>query len=151
MGKRLSIVLLVFAAVMLSCTLPGGDTPAPAIVASETTAPLVETHTELPFEGIWTDWEGTVLILTADRFYLKFMQGTEMDVATENFAEILDYDLDSGRLHLYMYAVMLNNRSGGFDYPQRYLIYQIAGDRIRIVFTDSTYTDEYQSYELNRY
>jgi hypothetical protein len=151
MSKRLFVVALVFIVTILGCSLPGGDTPQTESAPTAAPTPTRDYTLELPFEGIWTSEDGTVLILTADRFYLKFLQGQENEVVTENLAKILDYDLEAGHLHIYMDAVLLNTRPGGFDYPQRYLMYQIDGDRIRIMFTNEAYTDEYDVYELTRY
>lgn len=149
--KKLSLLAFVLITAMLGCTLPGGGTDQPAPSPTQAPVPTADYSLELPFEGVWTDEAGSVLVLTADRFYFKFMQGVEMDVVTENFAKILDYDLESGHLHIYMDSVLLNNDPGGFDYPQRYLIYSIQGDRLTIMFTDETYSEQYQEYEFTRY
>jgi hypothetical protein len=150
-AKRINLVPFVLALAVLGCSLPGGETEAPSASITEAPIPTADYRLELPFEGIWTNDEGTVLILTANRFYFKFIQGQEGEVVTETFAEILDYDLDAGHLHIYMDSILLNTRPGGFDYPQRYLIYQIDGDTLRIAFCDETYSDRYEEYELTRY
>lgn len=151
MKIRMSVVLMVVVLTAFGCSLPGGDVSPTESAQVEVPTPTLDYGLELPFEGIWTSDDGTVLILTADRFYLKFLQGQEMEIVTENLAKILDYDIEAGHLHIYMDAVLIDTRPGGFDYPQRYLRYQIEGDRLRIMFTDETYSDEYEVYELNRY
>jgi hypothetical protein len=151
MAKRLYLVLFILALAMLGCSLPGGDTTEPSASTTEAPVPTADYTLELPFEGIWTNDDGTVLVLTANRFYFKFLQGQEGEVVTENFAEILDYDIEAGHLHIYMDAVLLDTQPGGFDYPQRYLVFEIDGDTLRIAFSDETYTDRHQEYELTRY
>jgi hypothetical protein len=150
-AKRLYLLPFILALAVLGCSLPGGETEAPLASTTEAPVPTADYSLELPFEGIWTNDEGTVLVLTVNRFYFKFLQGEEGEVVTENFAEILDYDLDAGHLHIYMDSVLLNTRPGGFDYPQRYLVFDFEGDTLRIAFSDETYSDRYEEYELTRY
>jgi hypothetical protein len=149
--KQIFLVLLVLITTVLSCSLPGGETPQPDLVSTERPIPTADYSLELPFEGVWTHDDGTVLILTADRFYFKFLQGQEQEVVTENLAKILDYDIEAGHLHLYMDAVLLNTRPGGFDHPQRYVVFEIDGDTLWFAFSNETYSEWYEEYELIRY
>jgi hypothetical protein len=136
---------------LVSCRSPITETPEPGPVSTPEPTATIDYSLELPFEGVWTSKDGSVLILTADRFYWKFLQGQENDVVTENLAKILDYDLEAGHMQIYVDAVLIDTRPGGFDHTQRNLVSRIEGDNLWIAFSDETYSEWFEELQFIRY
>lgn len=151
MIKQSYLVPFLLIMTLVSCGSPIAATPEPSPTSTPAATPTSDYSLELPFEGVWTSKDGSVLILTADRFYWKFLQGEENEVVTENLAKILEYDVEAGHMLIYVDSVLLNSRPGGFDHPQRNVVYRIEEDNLWIAFSDDTYTEWYQELHFIRY
>ena len=151
MNKQFYWISLALIMALVSCSSPTTATPEPNPVSTPAATPTSDYSLELPFEGIWTSKDGSVLILTADRFYWKFLQGEENEVVTENLAKILEYDVEAGHMLIYVDAVLLDSRPGGFDHPERNVVYRIEGDNLWIAFSDDSYTEWIEELHFIRY